>query len=169
MQEHEKKAFDFASDLTKQLITLSTGIVTLSVTFSKDIIGEVDDSKSYILFTSWIAFILSLLFGVLTLMALTGNLDPKEVEQKQPDGSMKMVKPQPITTITSRNVTSTSVLQLLFFFIAIVSTCTYGYFAASNKKNLKGSSDQYVIVRRTQLGSDTTIYIDTLYVSRKGK
>lgn len=33
MQEYQKKAFDFAADLTKQLITLSTSIVTVSLLF----------------------------------------------------------------------------------------------------------------------------------------
>jgi hypothetical protein len=36
MTEREKRAFDFASDLTKQLITLSTSIVTVTFLFSKD-------------------------------------------------------------------------------------------------------------------------------------
>jgi hypothetical protein len=35
MQEYQKKAFDFAADLTKQLITLSTSIVTVSLLFGE--------------------------------------------------------------------------------------------------------------------------------------
>jgi len=49
MKENQKKAFDFASDTTKQLITLSTAIVTLTVTFSKDIIGVGDNSPKILL------------------------------------------------------------------------------------------------------------------------
>jgi hypothetical protein len=37
MDEQNKKAFDFAADLTKQLVTLSTSIVTLTLLFSKDL------------------------------------------------------------------------------------------------------------------------------------
>jgi hypothetical protein len=38
MDERVKKAFDFAADLAKQLITLATGLIALTITFSKDFI-----------------------------------------------------------------------------------------------------------------------------------
>ena len=34
MDEREKKSFDFAGDVTKQLITLSIGILTLCIAFT---------------------------------------------------------------------------------------------------------------------------------------
>ncbi len=170
MEETQKKAFDFAADLTKQLITLSTAIITLTVTFSKDIIGKIDSSNRYLLLLSWIFFIISILLGLLTLMALTGNLDPIEKNEKQDDENIKKVKPSPILTITSSNVTGTGQWQVWTFLIAISITCCYGYKASSNENdtniNDKHKND-YMIIRKSQLGNDSTVYIDTLYLPNK--
>jgi uncharacterized membrane protein (DUF485 family) len=168
MEENQKKAFDFAVDLTKQLITLSTAIIALTVTFSKDIIGGVDNSNRWLLFLSWLVFIISILMGILTLMALTGNLDP--IPKKQPknkDGSQpEPIKPLPIL-ITSTNVTSTAKLQVCTFMIALILTCIYGYKAASIPTEGNKYKDSYMIIRETKLGTDSTIYIDTLYLPIK--
>lgn len=37
MDDREKKSFDFAGDVTKQLITLSIGIMTLCIAFTDKI------------------------------------------------------------------------------------------------------------------------------------
>jgi hypothetical protein len=168
MEERQKKAFDFAVDLTKQLITLATVIITLTVTFSKDIIGVVDDSNRTLLLLSWIVFIISILFGILTLMALTGNLDPIPKKQPKDDtGSMPdPVAPSPNLTITSSNVTSTAKLQIYTFLIALALTVTYGYNAASSPEKSNNSDDNYIIIRETRLNADSTAYIDTLYVPK---
>lgn len=168
MEENQKKAFDFAVDLTKQLITLSSAIITLTVTFSKDIIGKVDSSNRYLLLFSWIFFIVSILLGLLTLMALTGNLDPIPKKERQGDGTIKETKPNPNLTITSSNVTGTSQWQVWTFLIAIVFTCWYGYKAANSEENKNDNhKNDYMIIRKSQLGNDTTIYIDTLYLPNK--
>ena len=168
MEENQKKAFDFAADLTKQLITLSTAIITLTVTFSKDIIGRIDSSNRYLLLLSWIVFIISILLGLLTLMALTGNLDPIEKNEKQSDGTKKKIKPNPILTITSSNVTGTGQWQVWSFLIAISITCLYGYKASSNDANKNDThKNDYMIIRKSQLGIDSTIYTDTLYLPNK--
>ncbi|HEY9007886.1 MAG TPA: hypothetical protein VIM75_17220 [Ohtaekwangia sp.] len=170
MEETQKKAFDFAADLTKQLITLSTAIITLTVTFSKDIIGKIDSSNRYLLLLSWVFFIISILLGLLTLMALTGNLDPIEKNEEQADGSKKKVKPSPILTITTSNVTGTGQWQVWTFLIAISITCWYGYEASSNESDTNRNDkhkNEYVIIRKSQLGNDSTVYIDTLYLQNK--
>jgi uncharacterized membrane protein (DUF485 family) len=165
MEEHQKKAFDFAADLTKQLITLSTGIIALTVTFSKDIMGGVDQENRYLLLLSWIFFVLSLFFGLLTLMALTGNLDPIPKREKQPNGTVTETKPSPNLTITSSNITGTTKLQVLTFFVAIILTCFYGYKASNNHDNKKNDHKKsYMIIRKSQLEGDKRICIDTLYV-----
>lgn len=66
-----EKAFDFASDLTKQLITLSVGVIALTVTFVKDVKG----TAHTLLVVSWAIYLVSILFGVATMMALAGNLE----------------------------------------------------------------------------------------------
>jgi hypothetical protein len=76
MDEREKKSFDFAADLAKQLITLSTGTIALTTVFSRDFVALAKDVKIWALF-AWIAFLISIVFGIWTMMALTGTLgDP---------------------------------------------------------------------------------------------
>ena len=53
MDESTKKAFDFASDVTKQLITVASAIVTISVTFSKDTPAAARSSAYH----AWLAFL----------------------------------------------------------------------------------------------------------------
>jgi hypothetical protein len=41
-----RMAFEFASDLAKQLITLATGILALTITFTKDLVKHVPEGGS---------------------------------------------------------------------------------------------------------------------------
>ncbi len=75
MEESIKKAFDFASDSTKQLITLSTAILALTITFNKDVLHSVGPKAPIILTAAWTVYLLSICFGIATLLALTGILD----------------------------------------------------------------------------------------------
>lgn len=72
------KAFDYASDLAKQLITLSTGILALTITFLRDVAKELRVGRHEFLAAAWLLYVVSMLFGVLSLMALTGALAPTE-------------------------------------------------------------------------------------------
>ena len=107
-----EKAFEFASDATKQLITLSTAIITITITFAKDIFGGSINNKA-LLMISWISFLLSIVFGVGTLLALTGELEQTENNQREP-------------TIRKKNVTLPSILQILLFIIALSLTIVFG-------------------------------------------
>lgn len=70
-------SFEFAKATVTQLITLATGVIGVSVTFSKDISVGVTARDRFWLFSSWIALLLSVLAGVWTMMALTGTVvDP---------------------------------------------------------------------------------------------
>jgi ketosteroid isomerase-like protein len=111
MEEQAKKAFDFAADSTKQLITLSTAILTLTITFGKDVLQKVEGPTKENLTYSWIVYLVSIFFGILTLLALTGTLDPKKKKQ-QPDP----VKSSP--TIQGLNIRILSTLQILTFLVA---------------------------------------------------
>jgi hypothetical protein len=65
--------FQSANDLAKQLITLATGILALSITFTKDVLkGSV--VVTWPLKLAWIAWLLSVCFGIWTMMALTGMI-----------------------------------------------------------------------------------------------
>jgi hypothetical protein len=74
--DRTSKAFDFASDATKQLITLATAIVTVTVTFGTSVFPNAPSWVQYVLFSAWFAYLVSIALGILTLQALTGTLDP---------------------------------------------------------------------------------------------
>ncbi len=67
-------AFDFASKTVTQILGLSSGILALTITFAKEQIAKERPEALLPLKISWILEILSILFGVWTLMALTGQV-----------------------------------------------------------------------------------------------
>lgn len=77
MTEDTKLAVEFASDLAKQIMTLSTAVITATISFTKDIVSAASAKAVRFLRLSWVFFLLSLISGVWTLMALTGSLASK--------------------------------------------------------------------------------------------
>lgn len=127
MAEPLKKAFDFASDATKQLITLSTAIIAFTVTFSKDILrstpgqngsgdvaAPVPHSSKILLAVSWGLYLVSIICGIWTLLALTGTLEPLTDRIRQP------------LTIRGSNVTLPSALQIVCFLLATLLIVAFG-------------------------------------------
>jgi hypothetical protein len=64
VQEWRKQSFDFASDSTKQLITIATGVVTATVLFSKDL----DSLSRWLALAAWIVLTISVMSGVAALL-----------------------------------------------------------------------------------------------------
>lgn len=58
----------------KQIMTLSTGVLTLEVTLLKDIIKDLPTIAYVALGASWVSFLLALLLGIAGLLAVTGSL-----------------------------------------------------------------------------------------------
>lgn len=111
MDEKIKTAFEFARDTTNQLITLATGIIAIEITFAHDFVKSVaPEARRYALF-SWLAFLLSVFFGVWTLLALTGTLEPKQ--------------PTVAISIRGRNIRIPSALQIILFLIGLALTITF--------------------------------------------
>ncbi len=108
------KAFDFAQDTTKQLITLSSAILALTITFVKELIGDVEGWPKYFVGASWILNIVSIVCGLLTLMAFTAELEPKDSST-----------PQPTPTIWSPSVVSTAVFQVITFLAAMTALVVF--------------------------------------------
>ena len=70
-----KKSYDFAADLSKQMITLSTAIITLCVAFTDKLFTSASaQANSGWLMASLIVFVFSISIGVFHLMGLTGQL-----------------------------------------------------------------------------------------------
>ena len=114
MDEREKKSFDFAGDVTKQLITLSIGILTLCVAFTDKVFSsEAAHSYSWVIFTALILFTLSLLCGILTLLKLTGiiakNTSTNTSNSPIYDGSMRLF----------------SSMQLFTFLLAVIFSMSF--------------------------------------------
>lgn len=119
--ESRKKAFDFCADATKQLITLSTAIIAFTVTFGKDFLGTVPDNSRIFAYLAWGAHVLSIIFGLVVLLALTAQLQPK----KTPAGeSMPSIRGAPATY---------SGLQILCFLVAMALTAYFGFKAAGSQ------------------------------------
>ncbi len=82
LDEASKLAFTFAKEIATTLITLSTGLLTLSVTYAKEILKGVPKSKEGTMKSAWGLHILSMFFGVVALMALTGALMPLDPSKR---------------------------------------------------------------------------------------
>lgn len=80
--ERVKKSYDFAADLSKQMITLSTAIITLCVAFTDKVFtSETAQANSMWLMWSLGVFVVSISVGVFHLMGLTGQLGKEDVAQ----------------------------------------------------------------------------------------
>ena len=109
MNDRTKTAFEFARDTAKEFLTLATGIIALTITFSKDFVRTVPPSARMFAVLSWGAFLLSVFFGLLTLMALTGSLE----KQKE-------------FSIYDSNIRLPAGAQILTFFAGLVLAVVFG-------------------------------------------
>lgn len=78
MDDRTKAAFASATEVVKNTLTLSTAVLTVSVTFAKDLNKHPTNLQAWILEASWVALLLGVVCGVMTLMALTGTLAKAE-------------------------------------------------------------------------------------------
>jgi hypothetical protein len=177
MKENEKKAFDFAADVTKQLITLSTAIITLTITFSRDLINFSTSSSKCFLLWAWILFIAAVFFGIWTLMALTGTLQPMKKDKSKDEESDQKSKndltKQPVEVIETDycinrgNIRLPSILQILCFIVALIFTIVFGYSSLKKDKPMSDKTSRQTelsIIRRTEYSIKPDLIIDTLTV-----
>jgi hypothetical protein len=116
MAAWNERAFDVVTEITKQVLTLATGIIALTITFVKDFATHAGPGSRDLLAWSWGVYVLSILFGFLTLMASAG------LQQEAADkGSAP--------SINTGNMRVLGALQLLFFLIAIILTVIAGAMA----------------------------------------
>jgi hypothetical protein len=80
--DDKRATFDLITEITKQIITLSTALIGLGVTFIKDL-HLADAGKSWI-GASWISLLLAVIFGLATLMASAG-VQARPPRQREPD------------------------------------------------------------------------------------
>jgi len=73
MDEATRYAISQVSDLTKQLMTLASGLIGLTITFSKDMVKHASLRALKALKRGWLFMFVSLVAGIWTLMALSGS------------------------------------------------------------------------------------------------
>ena len=117
MDEQRKKAFEFAQEVAKQLITLATAVIAITLTYSKDFATHATGNTRHLVTFSWYFLLISVLFGLWTLMALTGNLETAAANNTAP-------------SIRTPNVTIPACLQILCFLIGMLLVILFGVFAA---------------------------------------
>jgi len=108
MNEQKKLSFEFARDTTKQLITLSTIIIAFTVTFAKDFLGKPDAFGRILVTVSWVSFLFSVVFGVWTLLSLTGAIELQDEKEE--------------ISIWKTSVTAPSLMQIICFLIGLCFT-----------------------------------------------
>lgn len=99
--EARAKATTLIVDHSKQLITLSTAVTGVTMTFLRDIAASHSEGRIWIL-AAWIAFAVSILAGVGLFMAIIG-------QQAQSDD------PDPMST----QLRAWGALQIVAFFVGI--------------------------------------------------
>jgi hypothetical protein len=108
--------FQSANELAKQLITLSTGSLALSITFTKDILKSNVPVVTWPLKVAWVAWLLSVCFGIWTMMAVTGMVF------KLTENTAGV--PESVTY--GENISIPALLQILMFVLGIALLIVHG-------------------------------------------
>ncbi len=72
--ESATKPFEIAIDVSKQILTLAAAVITLTITFSKDILGSATMDERHLLAVAWLFFFISILGGAWFLYAANGSV-----------------------------------------------------------------------------------------------
>jgi hypothetical protein len=115
LDESQQKAFDFSQDSAKQLITLSTAVLALTITFFKDFAAGADETSKILMAISWLFYLVAVVAGAMHLYALTAELDPKDRSR--------------VPTIYSGTARATSGVQQLAFIVGLGVTTIAGVLA----------------------------------------
>jgi hypothetical protein len=106
------KPFDYAADVTKQQLTLSTAVVTITVAFVKDIAKNAPADARIALYIAWGLFALAIIAGICTLLNLTGHVGGAD------DPAHKGIMADGIKLFAT--------IQIVCFVVAIVGTIYFG-------------------------------------------
>ena len=155
------KSFDFAADVTKQLIALSTAIITLCVAFTDKIFSsDTAQLHSTALLISLCCFVLSIVLGILTLMALAGHLGKPTID----DGTTNQ------SPIYKGNVRFFSIGQMLMFVVAIIVAMVYVWKASSytaESQPFNNNPEKCLkVIRVSEYSFEKGQVVDTLYLKQ---
>jgi hypothetical protein len=116
--ERIKNGFEHAANVVKQVLTLSTAIVTITAAAARFVFDGAPDCASKWLIMSWGVFIVSIVFGVMGLMSLAGDMAPKALNDESPNPS-----------IYNKSTRFCVIAQLVFFLFGLLFVIVYGCFA----------------------------------------
>jgi hypothetical protein len=112
MTVDKSKPFDYAQDVTRQLLTLATAVVTVTVAFVKDIATGAPADARIVLYGGWAFFTVSIICGVCTLLNLTGRVGSAGLADS--DG------------IEAWGVRAFAIAQIMSFVVAIAAVIYFG-------------------------------------------
>lgn len=72
MASNTERAFDLITEISKQIVTLSTGLIALGITFNKDFLGSTPNPARAWLPWSWLALLFAVACAIWTLLGATG-------------------------------------------------------------------------------------------------
>jgi hypothetical protein len=117
-----------ATETTKQIITLSTGVVTITVTFFDKFGPAAEDGTSTLTWTlivAWGLYGMAILLGLVTMGAITGTLD--SLDRKSNGQAMTPVQTAAAEGMSmGRNVRLPALGMSACFFLAMVLTIWSG-------------------------------------------
>ena len=112
MDDETKAAFASATETVKNTLTLASAILTVSVTFLKDVNKNPSNLQALTLQASWICLLLSAALSIITLAALTGTL--------------ARARPLTCNALYSVNIKRPMSAALIFFLLGLSLTAAYG-------------------------------------------
>ena len=127
-----KAAFASAGDTCKTILTLTTGILALTISFMTDVAKGATSSELWLLRASWLFFLLSAVFGILTLQALTGSLSPSG--QRRP-GEKDVGSEQKTPSVYSQNIAAPAIKQNIMFGVGVLLFIIFGALSVSAPKS----------------------------------
>lgn len=113
----KEKSFDFAYEIVKQIISISTILLGVSLTFFEKF--NFADSN-WALITSWILFLISILWGLFVMMGITGS----------------MAKNPTTADIYEKNITSSMI------WLIVISIAAFGFLIFHTSKILSHKTEQ---------------------------
>ena len=115
-----------AVDTSKQIITLSTGVIALTMTFlDKFVPGGQQKIVPGTILAAWIGFGLAVLFAVWTLMALTGTLTA--IDRKANGLSLTAAQNKAVDAYGD-NVKIPAAGMVICFLFGVILTIATGFF-----------------------------------------
>lgn len=102
------KAFDLAQDGAKQLLTISAGIIVITITFFSDFGAHAMFAAKILMVIAWGLYLISIVAGIGVLYSLAGNLQNDKLD----------IYLDPVRIF--------SIGQFLIFLLALVLTITAG-------------------------------------------